>query len=168
MKLNSKIKKAIDKNKKYFITFAILWLVLVIVFVAPLVCSMKEAVVLNENTGTEAFDFGHFLLKIGDNITHPFASVGKSLTPDYAENFRPIFTYFTGIYLVLVVVGIIRAAPKTEYADIEHGSSDWSENGEQYKVLSKKDGIILAENNYLPLNKMGNINALIVGRIWIW
>ncbi len=31
---------------------------------------------------------------------------------------------------------------KNEYADIEHGSSDWCEGGEQYKVLSNK------RNNY--------------------
>ena len=76
--------------------------------------------------------------------------------------------YFTLGYLVLVCISIIRTAPKHEYSNIEHGSSDWSENGEQYRVLSKKSGLILAENNYLPLNKMGNINVLIVGRIWIW
>ena len=35
-------------------------------------------------------------------------------------------------------------------------------------VLSKKEGIILAENNYLPVDKRGNVNVLVVGRIWIW
>lgn len=53
--------------------------------------------------------------------------------------------------------------PKHRYDNIEHGSSDWSENGEQYQVLSKKSGIILAENNYLPLDKRGNVNVLVVG-----
>ena len=59
-------------------------------------------------------------------------------------------------------------APKSEYENIEHGSSDWSQNGEQYRVLSKNNGIILAENNYLPVDKRGNTNVLVVGRIRFW
>ena len=55
-----------------------------------------------------------------------------------------------------------------KYRDIEHGSSDWCEGGEQYTVLSKKEGIILAQKNYLPVDKKGNVNVLIVGRIWCW
>ena len=59
-------------------------------------------------------------------------------------------------------------AHKSEYADIEHGSSDWCAPGEQYRILSKKSGIILAKDNYLPIDKTGNVNVLIVGRIWCW
>ena len=51
---------------------------------------------------------------------------------------------------------------------MEHGSSDWSEHGEQYRILSKNKGIILAEDNYLPVDKRGNINTLIVGRFRFW
>ena len=53
-----------------------------------------------------------------------------------------------------MIIGIRKLKPKSEYTDIEHGSSGWAENGEQYKVLNKKEGIILAEDNYLPLNKI--------------
>ena len=38
--------------------------------------------------------------------------------------------------------------------------------GEQYSVLSKHKGILLAENHYLPVDKRGNVNVLVVGRIW--
>ena len=75
---------------------------------------------------------------------------------------------FSLLYGIVCLIGFIRTMPKHRYDDIEHGSSDWSENGEQYKVLSKKSGLILAEDNYLPLDKMGNINTLIVGRIRFW
>ena len=54
------------------------------------------------------------------------------------------------------------------FDDIENGSSDWAENGEQYRVLSKKSGIILAEKNYLPVDKRGNVNVLVVRRFWCW
>ena len=72
------------------------------------------------------------------------------------------------MYLLIIIVSIIKNAPKNEYSDIEHGSSDWSQRGEQYQVLSKNKGIILAENNYLPVDKRGNVNVLVVGRIRFW
>ena len=147
--------------------FGILWLLLVIVFVAPMACSIKEALVLGEN-GTNVFSFEQFFLAIASNIKNPFGSLGKAFGDGYIATFGKGFLYFTVGYLILVMVGIIKSAPKTEYADIEHGSSDWSENGEQYRVLSKRDGLILAEDNCLPLDKMGNINTLIVGRIRFW
>ena len=36
------------------------------------------------------------------------------------------------------------------------------------KILSKNKGIILAEDNYLPLDKRGNVNVLVVGRFRFW
>ena len=166
MKLGYKVKGAIERNRKYFAMFGILWLLLVIVFVAPVACSIQEALVLTES-GANVFSFEKFIPAIGNNISEPFKSLGKALS-DYSSTFWKGFLYFSGAYLILVIFGILRAMPKSEYADIEHGSSDWSENGEQYRILSKKSGIILAENNYLPLDKMGNINTLIVGRIRFW
>ena len=73
---------------------------------------------------------------------------------------------FTIVYVIAMFVGFVKTAPKNEYTDIEQGSSDWSKGGEQYKVLSRNKGIILAENNYLPVDKRGNVNVLVVGRIW--
>ncbi len=70
--------------------------------------------------------------------------------------------------MAITVIGILKARPKHEYTDIEHGSSDWSEGGEQYSILSKNKGIILAQNNYLPVDKRGNVNVLVVGRFWFW
>jgi len=42
------------------------------------------------------------------------------------------------------------------------------QRGEQYKILDKNKGIVLAENNYLPVDKRGNVNVLVVGRIRFW
>ena len=58
---------------------------------------------------------------------------------------------------------LCKTLPKSAYDNIEHGSSGWSEHGEQYKIISNKQGIILAENNYLPVDKRGNVNVLVVG-----
>ncbi len=74
----------------------------------------------------------------------------------------------TIIYSVFFFIGFVRSAPKNEYSDIEHGSSDWSQRGEQYQILDRSKGIILAEDNYLPVDKRGNVNVLVVGRIRIW
>ena len=67
-----------------------------------------------------------------------------------------------------MMVAIMRAWPKSEYDNIEHGSSDWCQGGEQYRVLSPKSGIMLAEKNYLPLDKIGNTNVLVIRRFWCW
>ena len=75
---------------------------------------------------------------------------------------------FSIIFAIFFLIGVARSAPKNEYTDFEHGSSDWSKNGEQYQILSNKKGIILAEDNYLPVDKRGNVNVLVVGRIRFW
>ena len=75
---------------------------------------------------------------------------------------------FTLIYAVAVTIGIVKAVPKHEYEGIENGSSDWCSNGEEYSILNSREGIILAEREYLPVNKRGNVNVLVVGRIWCW
>ena len=72
------------------------------------------------------------------------------------------------IHILFFFIGFVKSAPKNEYSDIEHGSSDWSQRGEQYKILDKNKGIVLAENNYLPVDKRGNVNVLVVGRIRFW
>ncbi len=86
----------------------------------------------------------------------------------YIGKFFSLLIKFTIVYAIFMFVGFFKTAPKNEYSDIEQGSSDWATRGEQYKVLSNKKGIILAENNYLPVDKRGNVNVLVVGRFRIW
>ena len=157
-----KVQGAINKSKKYYIIYAILWLILVIVFIMPVGAGIAEASV------GENFEIGKFLSNTFKYISEPFSSFSKVFTPNYITSFIGILWKFTFIYLIIAIIGIIRNAPKNEYADIEHGSSDWSKNGEQYRILSNKKGIILGEDNYLPVNKRGNVNVLVVGRFWFW
>lgn len=86
----------------------------------------------------------------------------------YVTDFIKGMEYFSLFYWIMIIYGIYKTLPKSAFDKIEHGSSDWCLPGEQYKVLSKKEGLILAKDNYLPLTKMGNINVLIVGRFWCW
>ena len=116
---------------------------------------------------TGVLDFGQFIenlftdiLEIGDNL-------GKIFTRDYAGTFWKLDGFYILVLLFFGVIGTSKVMPKNEYTDIEHGSSDWA-SGEQYEVLSKNKGIILAEDNYLPTDKRGNVNVLVVGRIRFW
>lgn len=160
--MNYKIQGAIKKNKKNFIIYGILWLIITIVFVMPVARSITEATI-NGNFNTNIFFESIFknLTNIGENIAITFKA-------NYIGTFFSTLFKFSLVYIVVMIIGLIKMAPKTEYADIEHGSSDWSQNGEQFRVLSNKKGLILAEGNYLPLDKRGNVNVLVVGRIWIW
>ena len=160
--MNYKIEGAIKKNKKSFIICAILWLLLVIVFVAPFSYSVFEA-----NT-TGQFDLAMFIEILPNNITNPFGTLASLFANGAANNFVSFLLVFTVAYLVVFFIGFSKSAPKNEYTDIEHGSSDWSQRGEQYQLLSKNKGIILAEDNYLPRDKRGNVNVVVVGRFRFW
>lgn len=159
--MNYKIKTAIIKNRKSFIIGAILWILLTIVFVSPLSYSIFQ---VKQNN----LDISESIMKIGENFTHPMITLGSIFSQGATGNFMSVLVGFTIVYLILFFIGLARTAPKHEYTNIEHGSSDWSQHGEQYRILSRNKGIILAENNYLPEDKRGNVNVLVVGRIRIW
>lgn len=160
--MNYKMQGAIKRNQKNFIIFAILWVVLSIVFVMPMAYSIKNATV------NGVFQLEMFLNTIVNSILNLGTVIGKTFTSAYIGNFGSILLKFTVVYAICMVIGIIKSVPKNEYTDIEHGSSDWCRNGEQYKILNNKKGIILAKENYLPIDKRGNVNVLVVGRIRIW
>lgn len=160
--MNYKIEGAIKRNRKNFIIFAILWLFIAIVFVAPFAYSSHMA-------GLEGkMNLEVFFETFGPSITNPFGTLGKVFSEGAVGTYFSTLLVTTVIYSVFFFIGFVRSAPKNEYSDIEHGSSDWSQRGEQYQILNRDKGIILAENNYLPVDKRGNVNVLVVGRIWFW
>ena len=151
--MNYKIEKALKRSKMPFIVMVSIWIILTVLLVAPIVVSVVESTNANEFFGvlfTKAAN-------VGDNLS-------KILKKDYIATFWKAEGYLAIAMLLLFVVGVIKSMPKNEYTDIEHGSSDWA-SGEQYSVLSKKKGILLAEKHYLPVDKRGNVNVLVVGRI---
>ncbi len=161
--MNYKIQGALKRNKKYFIIFGILWIFLAIVFVAPVAYS-KFMASLAENTKSLEV----FITTFGISITHPFQTFSKIFSEGIISDYLVILGIVTIFYLLFFFIGIFKSAPKNEYSDIEHGSSDWSQGGEQYQILNKNKGIVLAEDNYLPVDKRGNVNVLVVGRIRFW
>ena len=160
--MNYKIAGAIKRNRKNFIICAILWLFLTIVFVSPFSYTVFQA----KQEGS--FQLQIFFQNIGENITNPFGTLSNVFTQGALGNFTSTLVGFTIFYLIFFFIGFVKSAPKNEYTDIEHGSSDWSQRGEQYQILNKNEGIVLAEDNYLPVDKRGNVNVLVVGRIRVW
>ena len=155
--MNYKLQKAFKKGKTTIIVSVILWLLMAIIVVMPWTCGCYQMKLLGK------FDMDQFLRVYMKTTTSPSTGFKAIFSSGiFGEYIKNLFG-FTLFYTIIVAIGIIRLMPKHQYDDIEHGSSDWSENGEQYKVLSKKSGIILAENNYLPLDKRGNVNVLVVG-----
>jgi len=157
-----KIKKGLRKIKGKLIFSFVLLLVIICIFVAPFSIAIKEAL------ETGAFDFTQFWTSFSSQLANPFGAIGKVFSGEYIGTFWSVLWKFTLLYFLVMAIGLYKAMPKHEYDDIEHGSSDWSENGEQYSVLSKNKGILLAQKNYLPINKRGNVNVLVVGRFWFW
>jgi len=160
--MNYKIKGAVRRNRGNLIIFLILWLFIAICFVAPISHAWHMS-----NQGT-AFDMGIFIREFSANITTPHVTMGKIFSEGASSGYFKLLGATTLIFGIFFVVGMAKTAPKNEYSDIEHGSSDWSQRGEQYRILSNKKGIILAEDNYLPVDKRGNVNVLVVGRFWFW
>lgn len=160
--MNYKVEGAIRRNRKNFIICSILWLFLVIVFVAPFSYTSFQANV----DGRISLEI--FMERIVPNITNPFGTIAGIVSNGVLHDFISFLLVFTIFYLVVFFIGFAKSAPKHEFADIENGSSDWSQRGEQYEVLSKHSGIILAEDNYLPIDKRGNVNVLVVGRFRFW
>lgn len=160
--MNYKVEGAIKKNKKTFIIAIVLWIFIAIVLIPPIAYSFFGA------TYEGGFNF-EILINIFMNfILHTFKAFQGLIKYGGMGTYFKTLIIFTFFYSIFAIIGLIRTAPKNEYDDIEHGSSDWSQNGEQYQILSRNKGIILAEDNYLPVDKRGNVNVLVVGRIRFW
>ena len=156
--MESKLKYVIKKCKSVFIVVLVLWVVLSIVLIAPYTVASVESKI---EGNASKFDI---LLENGMDIG---GSLSKIFKKEYIESFLKGELYLLVALFFFGIVGMIKAMPKNDYQDIEHGSSDWAK-GEQYAILSKTKGIILAEKHYLPVDKRGNVNVLVVGRFWFW
>lgn len=152
-----------EKRKKAIIIYLILWLIIAIVFIMP----VAVAYVKSSNPLTGEFS-GESFREIATDTVLDVGSRITAFEPQYMETTKKFLMYYSVLYLGVMITLVLKSKTRGEYHNIEHGSSDWCVGGEQYKILSKNAGLILAEKNYLPVNKMGNVNVLIVGRIWFW
>ena len=155
-----KLKSFMNKLKKNILLIIVVWLIIAILLVAPFTYTITNSY-LSGISWLEGVIYNY----LNNIIKLPIVSVMKE---PYVNDFITGIGYYSLVYIIIVVRAILKTLPKGAYDKIEHGSSDWCEKGEQYKILSKKNGLILAKDNYLPIDKTGNINVLIVGRIWCW
>jgi hypothetical protein len=149
-----------EKRKRDLLVYLILWLIFAIVFVVP------AAVAKVDSTYNGSLKMDSFLQIIIDYILSLEVRV-KAFQEAYINTTMLFVRNYSLVYVIFAIILMLKSKDSA-YHNIEHGSSDWSVGGEQYKVLSKNKGILLAEKNYLPVDKKGNVNVLIVGRIWCW
>lgn len=142
------------KLKVGIISIALFWLALVLFFGMPLGISINQAIIANRPD----------IVAIINNFIGNFTKFNEYFTIfNYQTNvFGNIVLFITIVSVVVFIMFLIKNKPKGEYDKIEHGSAGWA-SGDQYSILSKNQGIILGKNNYLPLNKRGNLNILVVG-----
>lgn len=164
MNFSEKLKVAFKKIKPRLTVYLIIVIFGAIMIVSPWAVSVEEA----EMAAQAGEDKSYVLLtQLFKNVQHPLSSISQCFKI-YLSTYLECLKYYSIVMFVFIIIGISKAIPKHEFQDIENGSSDWSENGEQYSVLSKKKGIVLAEKNYLPVDKRGNVNVLVVRRFWCW
>ena len=141
--MNYRITEGIKKNKKVIIIGLVLWILLTIVLVLPF------TIAKGVTTTSTGIDLAKFIQVFGEAISNPAKSIRVLFkTKQFGALFSNWF-FITIVYIIFFIIGFVRTMPKHQYDNIEHGSSDWSQRGEQYRILSNKKGIILGENNYL-------------------
>lgn len=106
------------------------------------------------------------IINIGDVI----GDVGTNISLAFGEARDLYFgqiKFLVVVVVILLIMMIYKSSSESEYKDIEHGSGDWAKDGEEYSVLSKKEGMILAEKHYLPViptpPQAKNGNILVIG-----
>ena len=157
--MKEKLKFALKKSKPVFIIVIILWIMFSIVLIAPVSIAWIDATVKNEGSFFDKM----FSVNFGDVLQN----LSKAFSEDYVGIFLKNEMWLAIGLVGFAIIGIIKTMPKHDYAGIENGSSDWAD-GEQYSVLSRNKGILLAEKHYLPVDKRGNVNVLVVGRFRFW
>ncbi|MBO5179105.1 MAG: type IV secretory system conjugative DNA transfer family protein [Clostridia bacterium] len=148
------------KNKAIFILMGIVFVTLALLLVPAYTRTAHDLIVAEQGAGLL-----NVLPKMFDNIDKFGENLGYSFgdgSAEYWNNLKvmSILLICGGLYLMFTMKN------DGEYKDIEHGSGDWAK-GEEYEVLSKKEGFVLSANHFLPviptppLAKNGNI--LVIG-----
>ena len=135
--MNYKITGGLKKNKKTIIIGLVLWVILIIVLVLPFTVAKNIASDFVSKNPNQDF-LTNFFAIYQKAITNPLDSIKYIFTNGAVGQFFSNWFVITILYLIFFVVGFVKTMPKHEYDNIEHGSSDWSEHGEQYKIISNK------------------------------
>lgn len=152
-----RIRAFLEEKKSSIIVAIVIWVFLLFLVGCPLTMAIVQTGKAGESSIVGLVEgFIQWFSKPMDSLAGSFLHFGL---------FMSTGAKLTAIYFIVMLVAIINSKSNTgeDYTNIEHGSSDWCEGGEQYKILSPKKGILLAEKNYLPVDKRGNVNVLVIG-----
>lgn len=150
----------LSKNKAILILMGVVFAALALVVVPAYVKTSYDKQLTGETAGfiPILIESVNNIQNFGDNLGYSFgegiASYGNGL------KYAAIGTVALGVFMIMKNSG------NNEYKDIEHGSGDWSK-GEEYSVLSKKEGFVLSANHFLPVipkpPEAKNGNILVIG-----
>ena len=152
------VRGSFDNFKKNIIIFVILWVICAIFLVMPLTYGIIGG---SAGGSFNVKEFSDGFMEFYPNFFKASAVVFANMNVYLDVLFKATIILIVGIIIIALV------SNKHGYEGIEHGSGDWC-GAEQYRILNKKSGILLAEKTYLPVDKRGNVNVLVVGRFWIW
>ena len=149
--------------KKTILPITILFLVLYIIILPSFAVAIAYGnfkIIQNSEVSISIF-----MDNLKYSLTNPFWSIGEMFRlGQVMDAYINIFKIAIFVYYVPILYFMFKPKKKKpEWEKKEHGSAEWAKKGEQYKVLSKKEGILLAKDNYLPVDKRGNINVLVIG-----
>ena len=149
--------------KKTILPITILFLVLCIIILPSFAVAIAYGnfkIIQNSEVSISIF-----MDNLKYSLTNPFWSIGEMFRlGQVMDAYINIFKIAIFVYYVPILYFMFKPKKKKpEWEKKEHGSAEWAKKGEQYKVLSKKEGILLAKDNYLPVDKRGNINVLVIG-----
>ena len=154
------MKQFFKERKSFFIAMGVVYLVLALFFV-PAVSRIS----FEKNLEGGEFHGNSPLSIFISLVPHPFQNLKVVLANDLSMSSG--FKAYSALYLIFFVFMFSKTTGKKEYDNIEHGSAGWCDDKEKYSVLSRKEGMILCRDTYLPViptpptAKNGNI--LVVG-----
>ncbi|MEG1142534.1 MAG: hypothetical protein RSE41_08855 [Clostridia bacterium] len=130
-------------------------------------------------TNLENPDLFLILQNLLPNITNPLNTIkGIILSGSDFILFLKLSWYFFILILVFSIIYYFKNKDKYDFQGIEHGSSEWSKNGEEFnklsdgtEILNKKNGFIISRKHFIGTDQRKvkiNKNILVVGRIRIW
>lgn len=151
-----------EKIKKPLIVLGIVGIILALFFV-PAFSRASYEISLGQASVYSGKNFFSVLAEvigdIGTNLKIAF-TVGFSKYVDFLK-------FFAFAYVIFILYFIYKISSRKEYQDIEHGSADWCTPKEAYSVLHPKQGVILADKYYFPVNPEAptgkNANTLVIG-----
>ena len=154
------IEKIIKLLKKNMMLLVIIWFVLAIGIIPTISMTIAQGSRLASAEIDSSLPFvGNFMYF----LSSPIKTLGYIFNPIYFGTYIETLKTYSAIYFLLAIFLAFKYEEAKPYDGSEYGSARWSKNGEQYKVLSKTSGIILAKHNYLPVDKQGNTNVMVIG-----